>query len=329
MKTGKVSQTVLKRSVLKQMKESGREWILPAAAHEMCGCIESSADRTVVSSSTMYGNSMHLPVYAMAKTVNDLASRGARPSGVGIQILLPPEVHESRLREMAEEAARAGRAHAVQILTADVQVSPVVRTAVISVHGVGVQNREETVEPGMGCPGQDIVLLGWVGLEGSLRLLDEKKEELKERFVPAFFHPLEKKRDEIFASEAIALTRESSVQAMQQISEGGILAALWDLSEAAGTGLSVNMKQMSIRQETVELCEFYHLNPYQLTSNGSILAAAPDGQELCDRLCEKGIKASVLGKLTEGREKVILNGEEKRYLDRPAPDELTRIFAFK
>lgn len=328
MKTGKVSQTVLKRSVLKQINGSGQERILPSASHEMCGCMENSADRTVVSSSTMYGNSIHLPMHAIAKTVNDLATRGARPSGVGIQILLPPNVHESRLREMTEEAARAGRAHAVQILTADVQVSPAVRTAVISVHGVGVQSREETVEPGMGCPGQEIVLLGWVGLEGSLRLFDEKREELRERFVPAFFHPLEKLRDEIFATEAVSTARACGVQVMQQISEGGILAALWDLSEAAGTGLSVNMKQMSIRQETVELCEFYHLNPYQLTSIGSILMAAHDGQALCDRLIGHGMKASVLGKLTEGREKLILNGEEKRYLDRPAPDELTRIFTF-
>lgn len=328
MKTGKVSQTVLKRSVLKQINGSASERILPAMSYEMCGCIENSADRTVVSSSMMYGNSIHLPVYAMAKAVNDLASRGARPSGVEIQILLPPEVNESRLREMTEEAARAGSAHAVQILTADVQVSPVVRTAVVSVHGVGVQNGEETVEPGMGCPGQEIVLLGWVGLEGSLRLFDEKEKELRERFVPAFFHALEKKRDEIFALEAAVAARASGVQAMQQISEGGILAALWDLSEAAGIGLSVNMKQMSIRQETVELCEFYHLNPYQLTSNGSILMVAPDGQELCDRLNDCGMKASVIGKLTEGREKMILNGEEKRYLDRPAPDELTKIFTF-
>lgn len=329
MKAGKVSQTVLKRSVLKQIHGSGGERILPAASYEMCGCIESSADRTVVSSSTMYGNSIHLPVYAIAKTVNDLATRGARPSGVGLQIVLPPDVHESRLREMAEEAARAGRAHAVQILTADVQVSPAVRTAVISVHGVGVQKREETVEPEMGCPGQDIVLLGWVGLEGSLRLFDEKKEELSGRFVPAFFHPLEKLRDEIFALEAAVSARKAGVQAMQQISEGGILAALWELAEAAGTGLSVDLRQMSIRQETVELCEFYRLNPYQLTSNGSILMAAADGQELCDRLNGQGMKASLLGKLTDSREKVILNGDEKRYLDRPAPDELTRIFTFE
>lgn len=326
MKSGKVSQTVLKRSVLKPLKVMGDGQILPLAPHEMCGCIQNSEGRAAASSSTMYGESKTLLVYAMAKVVNDLATRGAKTSGVGIQILLPPQVHECRLREMAEEAARAGSAHAVQILTADVQVSPVIQTPVVSVHGVGVQKSEETIEPQMGRTGQDLVLLGWVGFEGSHRLLDEKREELKERFVPAFFHPFEALRDRIFAAEAISLAREYGAGVMQQISEGGILAALWDLAEAAGTGLSVDMKQMSIRQETVELCEFYHLNPYQLTSNGSILMLSDNGQELSDRLNEKGLKAAVIGRLTEGREKVILNGEEKRYLDRPAPDELVKLY---
>ena len=53
---------------------------------------------------------------------------------------------------------------------------------------------------------------------------------------------------------------------MQQIGSGGILAALWDLTEASGTGMKVDMAEFSIRQETVELCEFYRLNPYLLTS---------------------------------------------------------------
>lgn len=326
MKSGKVSQTVLKRSVLKPLQGAGQDLQIPLAPYETCGCIENQGELILTSSSTVYGNSANLAVYAMARAVNDLAARGAEALSVGLQILLPVNLHESRLRKMTEEAARAGNAHAVKVISADVQVSPVIETAVVSVHGMGVLKKEKLTASGMGHPGQEIVLMKWIGFEGSLRILDEKREELEKRFVPAFFHPVEQMRDEIFSAEAVRTAREYGAGAMRQIQDGGILAALWDLAEAADAGIQVDMKQMSIRQETVELCEFYHLNPYQLTSAGSMLMLADNGQELCEKLCGHGIQASVLGRLTEGREKVMKSQEEKRYLDRPAPDELVRLY---
>ena len=79
---------------------------------------------------------------------------------------------------------------------------------------------------------------------------------------------------------------------------------------------------MSIRQETVEVCEYYHLNPYQMTSTGSFLMTAADGDALVKELEGVGARAVKLGVATDGKARVITSGEEQRYLDRPAPDEL-------
>ena len=64
---------------------------------------------------------------------------------------------------------------------------------------------------------------------------------------------------------------EPLVTAMQQIGSGGILASLWELTEAANVGMQIEMSRISIRQECVEVCEYYHLNPYQMTSAGTVL----------------------------------------------------------
>ena len=45
--------------------------------------------------------------------------------------------------------------------------------------------------------GNDIVLAGAVGLEGSIRILKEKEEELRERFIPAFLDGLARKKKEL------------------------------------------------------------------------------------------------------------------------------------
>ena len=44
---------------------------------------------------------------------------------------------------------------------------------------------------------------------------------------------------------------------------------------------------------------------------------------------ELGIQATLIGKTTEDTARVILGGEEKRFMDRPAPDELIRLYDTK
>ena len=117
---------------------------------------------------------------------------------------------------------------------------------------------------------------------------------------------------------------EPLVTAMQQIGSGGILASLWELTEAANVGMQIEMSRISIRQECVEVCEYYHLNPYQMTSAGTVLMVTRDGNALVRCLEESGARASVLGVTTADHAKVITSGDEVRYLDRPAPDELMR-----
>jgi hydrogenase maturation factor len=124
----------------------------------------------------------------------------------------------------------------------------------------------------------------------------------------------------------LEIAKGYGVSAMHQITSGGILAALWELAEASKVGLEVDLKKMTIRQETVEICEFCHLNPYQLTSAGSVLLVVERGEELVQKYTELGIQASLLGKTTVDTARVILGGEEKRFLDKPRMDELLKIY---
>ena len=95
--------------------------------------------------------------------------------------------------------------------------------------------------------------------------------------------------------------------------------------EAGGCGLQVDVKAIPIRQETVEICEFFDVNPYQIMSSGSMLIAAKDGLKVMRALQDAGIPAALIGSMTEGNDRILRNGEEIRYLDRPKPDELYRV----
>lgn len=327
MKVGNVSQTVLRRSILKQLHTRREESIIQPSVEEMCAAIRIEEDEQVVFTNTsLFGDEKDLAVFAMAHVLNDLWTRGAEPIGVNISILLPPHAYESRLKSMISYAEEVAEGQRIQILNAKAEVSPVLSKSLVTVFGIGKEKKEGLLQSSMGMAGQDVVLTNWIGLEGMLRILREKKEELFKRFVPAFLHQIEEQQQYLLAGDELRIAKEFGVSAMHQITEGGILAALWNLTEASGTGIDVDLKKIAIKQETIEVCEHFHLNPYQMTSAGSILLVTHDGEGLVSRLEKNGKKATVIGRLTDCNEKVIWNDTEKRFIDRPAQDELLKIY---
>lgn len=92
-----------------------------------------------------------------------------------------------------------------------------------------------------------------------------------------------------------------------------------------GVGLSIDLKKIPVKQETIEICEFFDLNPYELLSGGSLLIAASDGEELVEGLKETGVSAAVIGKTTGSNDKIIRNKEEVRFLEPTKPDEILKV----
>ena len=284
---------------------------------------------TIATDVSLAGNEKDLGVFAIAQVVNQLASRGARAYGISVRIMLPTFAYESRLKAMMVEISEICKEKGLRVFFADAQSVNGIQTSIVHVTAHGEAKKEQLLASRSAKAGEEIVLVKWIGMEGTLRIMREEGAALAERFAPGFLNKLEDMRDEIFSDRAMEIAGRNGVSAMHPIGEGGILAALWDMAEGAGIGLSVEMKKMTVRQETIEVCEVFHLNPYQLTSTGAVLMVTPKGEELKERLKREGIPAEIIGHTTEGNERIIWGGGEKRFLDRPAPDELARIYEMK
>lgn len=327
MKPGKLSQTVWNRTVQKQLNRSEDRFLLKPSKEEPCTALRtSSGDISLTSSASVSGRAASLGTYAIAAAVNDIAARGAFPAGITVQITLPEDVEEALLKEMIRQMELLCQKLRIVIAGIQVEVSPAVSQALIRITALGMAEEARLLPLSKIGPRQDIVLCGYIGLEGMLRIVAECEEELGRRFSPSFLRQMKSLESQLIRLDAIRMA-SGCVTAMQQIGSGGITGTLWELAEAAGVGLSVDLKKMSIRQETVEVCEYYHLNPYQMTSAGSILMITEHGERLARTLCGGGVRASVLGVTTAGNARVITSGEERRFLDRPAPDELSRWWA--
>lgn len=308
LKAGKIGRTVLDRSVLKR--------IPGARLSEDCAFYEEIAVTTdpITLASSRIGE---LSVYA---AIGDLSAAGALPQTYSPVILLPPGTEESELREIMDQIGRTCEREGLLVTGGHTEVTAAAaRPLVIGTACGRVRKKREAFLPK---PGMPVFMTKWAGLEGTYLLAVEKEKELLSRFPSAMVRRTRGFRDFLGTAEESAAAAESGNCLMHDVSEGGIFAALWSLADLTGTGLDIDLKQIPLRQETIEFTDYFGINPYQMESAGSLLIIPEDPVRLMENLMAAGIPAGVIGSLTENKARILRNGEDIRYLDLPQPDSL-------
>lgn len=326
MKIGKVSESVLKRSILRQLHTKRNEIVSGAGVGADCAIFSLSDTEHMTSCmQEMIVTEVSDVSIALQKCVNNLAVAGATPVAALLTLLLPEFIEEPDIKAMMAEAEKACQSLQMQIAGGQTRITEAVNMPLAVVTGYGVVQKDAYRTLKSAKAGQDIVLSKWIGLEGTASLAKGYRQELLERY-PAYLVEEAESFDRLLSIIPEAATAmKSSVCAMHDASEGGIFATLWELAEGAGVGLTVDLKKLPIRQETVEVCEYLGANPYELKSGGCLIMTTEDGLGLVSALESEGIPAVVVGKLTDSNDRIILNEEEVRYMDRPKQDELYKF----
>lgn len=280
--------------------------------------------RIITTTKTAYGQSKEMGMYALAAAMNELQAAGAEQLCAEIEITIPMYAFKSRMHTMEKIMKQLCKEKKIELADIRSEKSSIVNQTMVRVTAMGVAKVEAKETPQY--EGQTIVMTKWAGMEGMLRIATEQEASLRERFSTGFMKQILSYKEAVFSEKEIALAREAGVSIIRQVTEGGILAALWNLAKETGAGLEADLRQLPVLQETIEVCEHFRLNPYQLTSAGTLLLVTEDGENLVEMLKEHDIPARIVGKLTDNNDKILQNGEEVRYIDRPAPDELMKIF---
>lgn len=326
MKVGKIPENVLKRSVFKQIHTKREEVILGAGVGEDCAAVRLKEDEMfVISTDPVTGTATDIGRLAVHITINDLASAGAQPVGVMLTILLPEHTQEAELKKMMGQIEQACAAAKVQIMGGHTEVTKAVCQPVVNVCGVGKVKAGQLVSTAGARPGDDILASKWIGLEGTSIIAKEKAQELSERYSVNLIKKAQEFDQYLSVLPEAAVAVKSGVTAMHDVTEGGIFGALWELAESSGVGLEIDLKKIPVKQETIEVCEFFGINPYELISSGCMLMASQDGTALLRELEKAGIHAVLIGKATAGNDRVLRNEEERRFLEPPKTDELYRV----
>ncbi len=331
MREGKISKAVWDRAVsrpLKQQSVCGPDIAQgqgSAGLPEALSACAGSRSRMMVSVSTgsIGGALDRTAQMIICEAVNNLAVSGAKCSGIVTALVLPSACGEEELRNMMQQIAQLARMLDIPVLGGDTKVSGEVTHAVLTVNAFGC--RPDTVHPAG--DKWDLLMTGYAGWAGTGILAGAYAQRIRERF-PSF---MEENALAMMQPEYLLVTKAADIAAahgsvlMEDVSTGGVLGALWEFCQREALGMEIDMRAIPVRQETIEICELCGRNPYELFGQGALLIACRDGAALLQKLRRSGIDGALLGSCCSekiSRSRVLRNGEEIRYLNKPQPDAL-------
>ncbi|NML20058.1 AIR synthase [Pseudoflavitalea sp. G-6-1-2] len=119
------------------------------------------------------------------------------------------------------------------------------------------------------------------------------------------------------------------VTAMHDVTEGGILGAIYEMASAAGCGAYIQQAALPVGEAQKLVCSFFEIDPLCCVGAGSmIMAVKPQSEALVlSELQQLGIKATTVGRFTGRGESILLESEnELQQLNRPGPDPYWNAF---
>lgn len=172
--------------------------------------------------------------------------------------------------------------------------------------------------------GQDLVLAGFAGFAGTRSLVESERNTLLQWFSSEY---LDEVLERVQVSHELGFTyfKEFGATEVEACGLGGILKTLWDLSGAYEIGLECILRQIPVRQETIEVCEHLGLTPYRLCSEGAYLLVTDNGEHLVRELAKVQIPAAIIGVVTDTKARILVNGDGPSFLERPKKDELIKF----
>jgi hydrogenase maturation factor len=268
--------------------------------------------------------------YALDNAINNIIAAGGKPCGIAETILLPEHCEEAQLRRITGNLAALCEGYQVEIVAGHTELIPTVSapTVVITAYGrvlweSKIQKKAENL---------DLVMTKWAGIYGGALLATLRREELAKRYPESYLAEAAGLMEytslmpELAVLEAAVAEKPGCIYAAHDVSNGGVFGALWQLLSAGQCGITIPYERIPMKQEIIEICEFYDINPYMLHGQGSLLLLTSQGEWLVNRMREAGVEANVLGKTNSSSNRTILVGEEERFLVPPKGDALHVVF---
>lgn len=283
--------------LIRPLNNPRMELLTGPAVGEDCAVLDFGGGWIAATTDPITGSDKEIGRLGIHVSLNDLASAGAEPVAVLVTLLCPRGSTEGTIRDIMTSIRQAAEFMGVALAGGHTEITDAVNRTVINVTALGRTSVNGAIATAGAKPGDALVMTKAAGLEGTAILAHEKEKELIAIFGADCVANAKGFMDEISVVREGMLAARNGVHAMHDITEGGVLGAVWELCTASGVGAMLVENTIPVRQETNLFCGHFSLNPLRLISSGSMLMACPDGEGMVKVLADSGIASTVIGRI--------------------------------
>lgn len=170
-----------------------------------------------------------------------------------------------------------------------------------------------------------VYVKGYVGNLGTKILIEEKYNELSKHFNIEFLNYVKDNiydfceiEDGVNPSSTIC---DKNVIDIEEVGKGGVLSALWKICDRNKWGLKYSLRDIPIMQGTVEVANFFDINPYRLLTKNAYVIVCSD-ESMSDYANNE---LTCIGEITSEKKRVRIDSEVESFLTKDYKDEIDKI----
>lgn len=246
--------------------------------------------------------------FAFHILASDLATSGVAPQYATMDWNLPMGIEDDQIETMLKVMDREAKKYGTAIVTGHTGRYegcgyPMVGGATF----LAVTPANGWVTADMSRPGNHLLVTKTAALEATAILSNTFGEITARHLSPeqtaraqGLFESMSTVDDALIAAEAVGL-RKDGVWAMHDATEGGVRNAVWEMSQASGLGVEVDLAKVPVDPAVAEVCKVFGMEPLDAISEGTLLLAVhPDSSErVIAKLKRRGILAVDVGAFTK------------------------------
>jgi len=329
LKIGKLDSKLLEDIVFENIKYKRKEVLQRPGIGEDCAVIDFGGYECVMSTDPVTAAVDQIGKLAIHISCNDIASNGVEPLGIMLAVMLPVGTTEEEISEMMKQAGETAAELGVEIIGGHTEITHAVKQPVIVSTAVGrgpastASKEKRKVKQG------DLIFMTkMAGLEGSGIIAYDYEEQLRGKLSAVEIEEAKAYLNMVSVVKEGVVAGRTGYSAMHDVTEGGILGAVWELCHAAGLGAEVWEDKIPVSEVTQKICAIYGIDPLRLISSGCMLIIA--GTEIKDKMMREmekhDIKISLIGEIKEPEHeiKLISNGISSE-ISAPESDELYKV----
>ena len=271
--------------------------------------------------------------HLLAVNINDIVTTGACPRWLVLNLLFPPETSERDVEVLFQSIGEACKHFEITLTGGHTEITDAVTRPVAVGTLLGTMKPDRKVDTSRARPGDAVLLIGGLAIEGTALLAKEFAEDVE----VALGSDLQKRAERLLTDPGLCVWRPALLavsrylaHALHDPTEGGLATALWELGAVTGCGIEADKNSVVIYPETETICEHFKIDPFGLLASGALLAVLPEGEagRLGDKITrDLELPTSIIGVLTK-EPSCVWRGDSGTTTPIPefARDELARFF---